>query len=97
MNPHLDLQAKADSRCPVCRMWIAFQVSRSKEDKVLVRPGGADSWTSYEAHSMLVAGVWVERNEPGEFCRAHQSQLAELDRVMHAGRESLVMLPGGES
>lgn len=88
----LKLQAKADTSCPLCFVWVSFQHDRANRSAL-----AAGMTADEELHSMLVAGFWTCRNRNGELCRTHQEALATLDRMMHAARESLVKLPGGDS
>lgn len=68
-------------------MWVAFQKGRERADGDLsLEKQSQDE----QFHSVLVMGYWTAINRNGECCTVHKDQLAQLDRMMHASRESLI-------
>lgn len=94
---HLHLQAKADTSCPLCFVWVAYQAQRGDLVLVGVDADGEGMSREEENHSFLVSGYWTAINRNGEVCAVHRGALEALDRMMHAARESLIKLPGGDS
>ena len=87
---HMHLQARADTSCPICFVWVAYQKDRAGR--------AVETMTEDERnHSFLVAGYWTSINRNGEVCAVHRGQLEQMDRQLHASRESLIKIPGSNT